>query len=94
MKAPKVIPWIVLPLVAAAALWLVKSDAPQRWHANRIIARIEEHRLREGKLPDPANHPQMTSLGFELRAGWQPDYQPLDASNYRITIMENLDGPY
>ena len=62
--------------------------------ANRIISRIEEYRHREGRLPDPADDPLMKSLGFELRIGWDPDYQPLDAANYRITILEGFDGPY
>jgi hypothetical protein len=36
----------------------------------------------------------MLSLGFDLRVGWHPDYEPLDATYYRITILEGMDGPY
>jgi hypothetical protein len=36
----------------------------------------------------------MLSLGFELRVGWHPDFERLDSTNYRITILEGMDGPY
>lgn len=62
--------------------------------ADRITSRIEEYRGREGRLPDPENHSLMHTLGFELRIGWHPDYEPIDATNYRITILEGMDGPY
>lgn len=66
----------------------------ERIKADRIISKIGEYRRLEGHLPDPANHALMQTLGFELRAGWHPDYEPLDATNYRITILEGMDGPY
>ena len=87
---------LILSVAAAGVIgfWLFLMGGFERMSADRIISRIEEYRRREGHLPDPANHSLMQTLGFELRVGWHPDYKPVDATNYRITILEGMDGPY
>src|SRR4051794_32260214 len=88
---------IVIVLVGIASVlgfWLISIGGPERLRANRIISRIEDYRHRAGNLPDPADDSLMKALGFELSVDWDPDYQRLDATNYRITIFRGFDGPY
>lgn len=94
MKMRNAILILIVVAVAAIGFWFFLMGGPKRMNANRIISKVEEYRLREGRLPDPENHSLMLSLGFELRVGWHPDYETLDATNYRITILEGMDGPY
>lgn len=85
---------LVIAFIAACAVGGVwwESTAARR-NAGRIIAAIEEYRGIHGRLPGSENHQVMKSLGFELRAGWHPDYEIQD-KEYRITILEGFDGPY
>ena len=97
MKMAKAMLCLVVLCAAAATivgLWLGLMADTKWTNAERIISNIEKYRQREGRLPDPANHSLMQELGFELGVGWLPDYEPLDAANYRITILVGFDGPY
>lgn len=87
------IPFAALAVIVALGFfWMEKAD---RRNANQIIARIEDYRRHEGRLPDPEDRHLMQTLGFELGAvGWHPDYQLLDAASYRITLLKGFDGPY
>lgn len=85
---------ITLLAVAAVVIWLVPMGDTERRSADRIISKIEEYRGREGHLPDPADTALLQSLGFELSTGLLPDYQPLDSTDYVITILKGFDGPY
>ena len=93
MKMRNAILILLVVAVTAIGFWFFSMGGSNRVNADQIISRIEEYRRREGRLPDPANHSLMQTLGFELRVGWCPDYEPLDATNYRITIIEGFDGP-
>ncbi|HRQ88971.1 MAG TPA: hypothetical protein PLA50_09250 [Bacteroidia bacterium] len=81
-------------ILVTAAGWLYWHSTGERQNADRIIAAIEEYRRLHERLPDPNDHEVMKSLGFDLRAGWHPDYQVGERSVYRITILERFDGPY
>ena len=86
---------LLLCLVAViAAGWIYRDSTAERRNADRIIAAIEKYRETHGKLPDPHDHEEMKRLGFELRAGWHPDFQVDQKGLYRITILEGFDGPY
>ena len=79
-------------MVALGFFWMKNAD---RRNADQIIAKIEDYRRQEGRLPDPDDHSLMKSLGFELGGvGWHPDYQPLEPASYRITLLKGFDGPY
>lgn len=86
---------LLIPFAALAGMVglcvILMGDADRR-NAEQIILKIEDYRRQEGHLPDPENHSLMQTLGFELRIGWNPDYEPLDSANYRIALLRDLDG--
>jgi len=84
-----------ISLLPALLCWRFFSlGGSDRLKANRIISRIEDYRHRAGHLPNRADDALMQALGFELRVEWDPDYEPLDDTSYRITIFRGFDGPY
>ncbi len=88
---------LLIPLAALGAIvWLtfLWMDGADRRHADQIIVKIEDYRRHEGRLPDTNDQPLMKTLGFASGVGWIPDYQPLDGSDYRITLLRGFDGPY
>ena len=95
MKSMKrrVISLLILAVIVAGG-WIYWNSAAERRSADRIIAAIEDYREAHGRLPDSRDHEVMKNLGFELRVGWHPDYQVGEKGLYRITILEEFDGPY
>ncbi|GEP44645.1 hypothetical protein [Brevifollis gellanilyticus] len=78
-------------MVGLALFWMGGAD---RRNADQIVSKIEGYRLHEGHLPNPEDQQLMKALGFKPAAGWIPDYEPLDSSSYRITLLGGLDGPF
>jgi len=84
---------LILAAIVAGG-WIYWNSTAERRSADQIIAAIEDYREAHGRLPDSRDHEVMKNLGFELRAGWHPDYQVVEKGSYRVTILEGFDGPY
>ena len=92
MRRSAVVGSIVIVAVATWLYWMASTT--ERRNADRIIEAIEQYRKTHHRLPNPGDHALMSSLGFELREGWHPDYEVGQKGRYRITIVEGFDGPY
>jgi hypothetical protein len=59
---------------------------------NALIAKVEQFRVEHGRLPDEKKPDEVTALGFELRAGYHPDYRSM-GTEYEIGYYFRFDGP-
>jgi hypothetical protein len=81
-------------IVCVGAIVLFLSQKSEKALAVKVIQAILAYQAASGSLPDPADAALMESLGFELRAGWHPDYLPDKDGTFQISLLKGFDGPY
>jgi hypothetical protein len=57
-----------------------------------IIANVEQFRRSHSRLPDETKPDELIALGFELGAGYHPEYRSM-GSEYEIEYYQGFDGP-
>ena len=93
----------LIGIFALIALVCAYTFLPLEWRrhkdierGNTVIANIEAYRQQHGKLPPTDNAELLTRLGIQHHKdlGWQPDYQPLSDTQYRIRYRSGYSPPW
>ncbi len=72
--------------------WIERYRKKSR--AEEIANRIELFKRQHQRLPNAENREEMHALGFELRIGWNPDFIPLNQTDYELWLYSGFDGPH
>lgn len=90
----------VLGLVVLAYAYL---NLPLEWRrhkdiklGNSLIVNIQNHQNQHKKLPETEDFPLLKQLGFQehKNIGWQPNYQKLNAEQFKIIFRDGYSPPY